>query len=85
MLLCLNFYARVLVVTMLLLLLCGDIEMNPRPCIGIQTTLIVTFKCMHVRKKICECGYVFHNKVILYGMNVDYYRTLQFWLAQPNI
>ena len=39
----------------MLLLLCGDIEMNPGPVyIGnIQ---------VHIRKEICECGYVLRNK-----------------------
>ena len=48
----LQIFMHMCVVTMLLLLLCGDIEMNPGPYIGILTALIVTFKCMSERKYV---------------------------------
>ena len=44
-------FMHMCVATMLLLLLCGDIEMNP-DLIGILTALIVTFKCTSERKYV---------------------------------
>ena len=55
----LQMFMHVYVVSVLLLLLCGDIEMNPGP------VYIFCPDCniqVHIRKKICECGYVLRNK-----------------------
>ena len=47
------------VVTVLLLLLCGDIEMNPGPTIKVCPNCNIHY---NIRKKSCECGCVFCKK-----------------------
>ena len=46
-------------VTVLLLLRCGDIEMNPGPVHKVCPNCNVH---IHVKRKSCECGYIFHKK-----------------------
>ena len=49
----------VYVITVLLILLCGDIETHPGP------VYILCTSCnnqVNIRKKVCECGYVIHKK-----------------------
>ena len=55
----LQLFVHVYVVTVLLLLLCGDIEMNPGPVYTLCPNCNIR---VHIRKKICECGYVLHTK-----------------------
>ena len=47
------------VVTVLLLLCCGDVEINPGPVHKVCPNCNIN---CHIRKKSCECGYVFYNK-----------------------
>ena len=47
------------VVTVLLLFLCGDIEMNPGKTIKVWPNCNIHY---NIRKKSCECGYVFCKK-----------------------
>ena len=46
-------------VTILLLLICGDIEMNPGPVYKVCPNCNIH---INIRKKSCECGYVFSKK-----------------------
>ena len=46
-------------VTILLLLICGDIEMNPGPVHKVCPNCNIH---IHIKKKSCECGYVFSKK-----------------------
>ena len=46
-------------VTVLLLLICGDIEMNPGPVHKVCPNCNIH---IHIKKKSCECGYVFSKK-----------------------
>ena len=55
----LQLFVHVYVVTVLLLLLCGDIEMKPGPVYTLCPNCNIR---VHIRKKICECGYVLHTK-----------------------
>ena len=52
-------FMHVYVVTVLLLLLCGDIEMNSGPVYVLCPNCSIQ---VHIRKKLCECGYVLRTK-----------------------
>ena len=63
------------VVTVLLLLHCGDIEMNPGPVHKICPNCNIH---IHVKSKSCECGYAFHKKC---GRNPDTTRNTGFTVS----
>ena len=72
----LQIFMHMYVVTMLLLIPCGDIEMKPGPYIGILTALTVTLKCTLERKYV---------NVVMFS-SIKWYEKLQcISTLQPNI